>query len=173
MTSPTRGPREEVIRAVARRVRREAAARYRTMGLIALAVIAADQIVKAIIRATIRPGETIEVLPGIDLANTLNRGIAFGLFPGNRGLVAVLTLVAIAVIATLLVGFAGRHGLVPIGGGLLVGGSLGNLIDRIAQGGVTDYIAIGAWPPFNVADIGVVTGAALLVLAIALSGSDE
>lgn len=172
MTSPTRGPREAVVQAVARRVRREAAARYRTMGLIALAVIAADQMLKAIVRVTITPGEPVDLLPGVDLVNTLNTGIAFGLFPGNRGLVAALTLVAIAVIATLLVGFSGRHRLVPIGGGLLVGGSLGNLIDRVAQGGVTDYLAIGTWPPFNIADMGVVTGAALLVLAIVLSGSD-
>jgi signal peptidase II len=63
--------------------------------------------------------------------------------------------------------------LVPIGGGLLLGGSIGNLIDRVWRDGVTDFIAIGPWPPFNVADIGVTVGAILLVLALILSGGDD
>jgi signal peptidase II len=87
--------------------------------------------------------------------------------------VAAVTLVAIAVIAVLLVGFAGRHALVPIGGGLLLGGSVGNLIDRVWRDGVTDFIAIGSWPPFNVADIGVTAGAILLVVALVFSGGDD
>mgnify|MGYP003344435905 CR=1 FL=1 len=59
-----------------------------------------------------------------------------------------------------------------IGGGLLLGGSIGNLIDRIGRDGVTDFIAIGPWPPFNVADMAVTIGALLLVLAILFSAGD-
>jgi signal peptidase II len=81
--------------------------------------------------------------------------------------------VAIAVIAIVLVAYAGQHKLVPIGGGLLLGGSIGNLIDRASRGGVTDFIAIGPWPPFNVADIAITSGAALLVLALILSSGDD
>jgi signal peptidase II len=142
------------------------------MGLIAASVLALDQLTKVIVRATIPVGDTIDVLPGIQLVDTVNTGIAFGLFPGRQAMVSVVTLVAIGAIAVLLVGFAGRHALVPIGGGLLLGGSVGNLIDRAFRDGVTDFIAIGPWPPFNVADIGVTAGAILLVTALVLSGGD-
>jgi signal peptidase II len=87
--------------------------------------------------------------------------------------IAVLTLVAIALIAIVLVAYAGEHPLVPVGGGLLLGGAIGNLIDRISREGVTDFMAIGPWPPFNVADIGVTTGAVLLVVALFLSAGDD
>lgn len=173
MTRHGRTPHEALPDVVARRLRREAGQRYLLMALIALGVIALDQLVKVIVRATITPGEVIDVLPGIDFVHTINTGIAFSLFSGSTGVIAVLTLVAIAVIAIVLVAYAGQHRLVPIGGGLLLGGSIGNLIDRISRDGVTDFIAIGPWPPFNIADIGVTLGAILLVLALIFSGGDD
>ncbi len=168
-----RSPHEALPDVIARRKRREAAARFRLMGLIALAVIVADQIVKLIVRQAIEPGSVVHVLPGIDLVHTVNTGIAFSLFAGSTGLIAVLTLVAIGGIGIALVAYVGQHRLVPIGGGLLLGGSIGNLIDRMSREGVTDFIAIGPWPPFNVADMAVTCGAVLLVLAIALSARDD
>lgn len=171
--SAGRSPREALPDVIARRMRREAGLRYRLMALIALGVVALDQIVKVIVRANIAPGEVIDVVPGADLVHTTNTGIAFSLFSGSTGVIAVLTLVAIAVIALVLVAYAGEHPLVPIGGGLLLGGAIGNLIDRASRGGVTDYIAIGGWPPFNVADIGVTVGAILLVVALVLSAGDD
>lgn len=173
MSRHGRTPHEALPDVVARRLRREAGQRYLLMVLIALGVIVLDQVVKVIVRATITPGEVIDVLPGIDFVHTINTGIAFSLFSGSTGVIAVLTLVAIAVIAIVLVAYAGQHRLVPIGGGLLLGGSIGNLIDRISRDGVTDFIAIGAWPPFNVADIAVTWGAILLVLALLLSSGDD
>ncbi len=172
MNGPDHARRTAISQAIERRVRREAGYRYILMALIAASVIALDQLTKVIVRATIPVGDTVDVLPGVHLVDTVNTGIAFSLFPGNQAVVSVLTLVAIGVIAVLLVGFAGRHALVPIGGGLLLGGSIGNLIDRVFRDGVTDFIAIGPWPPFNVADIGVVAGAILLVTALVLSGGD-
>ncbi|MBM3698204.1 MAG: signal peptidase II, partial [Actinobacteria bacterium] len=145
----------------------------RLMALIALAVVVLDQLVKVIVRATIAQSEVVDVLPGIDFVHTVNTGIAFSLFSGSTGLIAILTLVAIGVIAIVLVAYAGQHRLVPIGGGLLLGGSIGNLIDRAGRDGVTDFIAIGPWPPFNVADIAITCGAILLVLAIVLSAGDD
>lgn len=143
------------------------------MAIIALAVVVLDQTVKAIVRATITPGEVIDVVPGIDLVHTTNTGIAFSLFSGSTGVIAILTLVAVAGIAVVLVTYAGHHRLVPIGGGLLLGGSIGNLIDRISRDGVTDFVAVGPWPPFNVADMAITSGAVLLVLAIVFSGGDD
>ena len=168
-----RSPREALPEVIARRLRREAGRRYRLMAIIALAVVVLDQLVKVIVRANITPGEVIEVAPGVDLVHTTNTGIAFSLFSGSTGVIAVLTLVAIAVIALVLVAYAGEHPLVPVGGGLLLGGAIGNLIDRVSRGGATDYIAIGGWPPFNVADIGVTTGAILLVVALFLAAGDD
>ena len=173
MSGPDQGRRQAISAAIERRLRREAGYRFRLMLLIAVGVVALDQLTKAIVRATIPVGDVVDVIPGVHLVDTVNTGIAFSLFPGNQGIVAGLTLIAIAGIAVLLVGFAGRHALVPIGGGLLLGGSIGNLIDRVWRDGVTDFIAIGPWPPFNVADIGVTVGAILLVLALILSGGDD
>lgn len=173
MSAPDHGRRAAISDAIERRLRREAGYRFRLMVLIAVGVVVLDQATKAIIRATIPVGDTVDVLPGVHLVDTVNTGIAFSLFPGNQGVVAAVTLVAIGVIAVLLVGFAGRHTLVPIGGGLLLGGSVGNLIDRVWRDGVTDFIAIGSWPPFNVADIGVTIGAILLVIALVFSGGDD
>ena len=173
MSQGDRSHHQAISDAIERRLKREAGYRYRLMLLIAVGVVVLDQLTKAIVRATIPPGDVVDVLPGVHLVDTLNTGIAFSFFQGNQGVVAVVTLVAIALIAILLVGFAGRHALVPIGGGLLLGGSIGNLIDRTWRDGVTDFIAIGPWPPFNVADIGVTVGAILLVLALILSGGDD
>jgi signal peptidase II len=171
--STGRSPREALPDVIARRLRREAGRRYRLMCLIALGVVLLDQVVKVVVRATIDRGDVVEVLPGIDLVHTINTGIAFSLFSGSTGVIAVLTLVAIAIIALVLVAYAGEHPLVPIGGGLLLGGAIGNLIDRVTRDGVTDFIAIGPWPPFNVADIGVTLGAILLVLALFLTAGDD
>ncbi len=173
MSGAGRSLREALPDAIARRMRREAGRRYRLMFLIALGVVLLDQLVKVIVRSSITRGEVIEVVPGVDLVHTINTGIAFGLFQGSTGVIAVLTLVAIALIAIVLVAYAGEHPLVPVGGGLLLGGAIGNLIDRISREGVTDFIAIGPWPPFNVADIGVTTGAVLLVIALFLSAGDD
>ncbi|MBM3633933.1 MAG: signal peptidase II [Actinobacteria bacterium] len=173
MTGSGRTPREALPDVISRRLKREAGQRYRLMALIALAVVVLDQLVKVIVRATIAQSEVVDVLPGIDFVHTVNTGIAFSLFSGSTGLIAILTLVAIGVIAIVLVAYAGQHRLVPIGGGLLLGGSIGNLIDRAGRDGVTDFIAIGPWPPFNVADIAITCGAILLVLAIVLSAGDD
>lgn len=173
MSGQGRSPREALPDAISRRMKREAGQRYRLMALIALAVVALDQLVKVIVRATITQGEIVDVLPGIDFVHTINTGIAFSLFSGSTGVIAILTLIAIGVIAIVLVAYAGQHKLVPIGGGLLLGGSIGNLIDRISREGVTDFIAIGPWPPFNIADIAVTMGAILLVLAIIFSAGDD
>ena len=89
-----------------------------------------------------------------------NSGIAFGILPGRIGVVSILTVIAVA---WMLVHFArsgSRHVLFPVALGLLVGGSLSNLIDRVAHGHVTDFIDISHWPTFNLADTFIVIGVA-------------
>lgn len=137
-----------------------------TAGMIVFIV---DRITKGIVRDHIAPGDSIDLAPGLDLVHTTNRGIAFGLFPGHQGLVATFTALALCVIAVVLVRAGGRALPVMIGGGMLVGGALGNLVDRLTNDGVTDFIAVTShWPPFNVADMGIVCGG--IIAAATISG---
>lgn len=162
-TIPRPDPREAVARATARRERREALGRWRRFTILAVGVLVVDQVAKAIVRARLDPGEHVHVFPGFSISRVSNEGIAFGLFPGRQEVVAILTVVALCGIALALAGLFKRHPAVAAGGGLLMGGSISNLIDRLAHGGVTDYLDPAHWWAFNVADAGIVIGAALIV----------
>jgi len=142
-------------------------------GVAAIVILVADQIVKRLVREHIAFGETIHVVPGLDFVHTTNHGIAFSQFPGHQRIVASLTAVALCVIAVALVRFGRRSTAVLVGGGMLVGGAIGNLIDRLRHEGVTDFIAVTShWPPFNVADIGIVCGAILAGIGLMRERSD-
>jgi signal peptidase II len=135
-------------------------------GLVAGAVLAADQLTKHLVRDAIERGEERRFLPGVDLVNTRNQGVAFGFTPGSE--VAVTILIGLALAALLL--YFARHAdrpLVWLPTGLLVGGALGNIVDRIRQGSVTDFIKLPlGWPPFNLADAAITVGIVLLFLII-------
>lgn len=165
--------REAVDQATSRRMRKQLRTRWASFLVGASVTLGLDQLTKVIVRATIEPGETIGVFPGFQLVRARNEGIAFGFFPGNRGVIAVLTVVAMVVIAWALLRFARSSLLVAVGGGLLIGGSVGNLIDRLAHGGVTDFFDPVSWPAFNVADIGIVVGAGLAALGLLRAGGTE
>jgi signal peptidase II len=130
-------------------------------------VIALDQIVKAIVRSSIDLGASDELLPFLKLVNVRNTGVAFSMFEGGGAL-----LVVFAVIATVaLLAFFYAHAERPLAWlptGLLLGGALGNLIDRVRDGAVTDFIKFTAWPAFNVADIAITLG--VLALLYVLEG---
>lgn len=145
--------------------RRSRVVRRRLIGFAVAAVLvfAVDQLLKAWVRAGLDRGEQIDVIPGFQISRVLNDGIAFGLFPGRPGVVALLTVAALTAITVGLVTVIDRHPVIALGGGMLVGGSASNLLDRIVLDGVTDYLDPLAWPAFNVADIGIVCGAALVV----------
>lgn len=130
---------------------------------LAAAVVALDQATKAIVSGALDPGQRIEIALGFELVDVRNRGIAFGLFADGQGLVLVVTVVALTLILGYFALNAGRPGL-WVGVGLLVGGALGNLIDRVRVDEVTDFIDPPLWPAFNVADIAIVIGIAAIVL---------
>jgi signal peptidase II len=135
--------------------------------LVAAAVVAADQAVKALVRTTIDPGDEVHLFLGIQFVNVRNDGIAFGIFSGGG---AVLVIFAVVALAALLTFFA-RHRdrpLVWLPTGLLIGGAAGNLLDRVREGAVTDFIDFPAWPAFNVADIAITFG--VLTLLYVLEG---
>lgn len=158
--------RQAIARAAARRARRTLAERWKALVVIAVCVFAVDQVSKAIVRSSMQPGETRELFAGLSITRARNEGIAFGLFPGRQGVVAVLTVLALCGIALAIVGLMRRHRVVATGGGLLLGGSIGNLVDRLAHGGVTDFIDPARWPAFNLADVAIVTGAALIAYGL-------
>ncbi len=165
--------RDAVDAAEIRRLRRQVRRRWVWFAVAATVTFATDQLTKLAVRAGIEPGERIDVIAGVGLVRARNEGIAFGLFPGNRAVVATLTVVALAVIAGALVRFARQSLAVAFGGGLLVGGSVGNLVDRLIHGGVTDFVDFPAWPAFNVADVGIVLGAAIIALGLLRDGAHE
>jgi signal peptidase II len=135
--------------------------------LVAAATVAADQAAKALVRTSIDRGDAVELFLGIKLVNVRNRGIAFGMFSGGG---ALLVIFAVAALVALLVFFA-RHSdrpLVWLPTGLLIGGAAGNLIDRVRDHGVTDFIDFPAWPAFNVADMAITFG--VLTLLYVLEG---
>jgi signal peptidase II len=132
--------------------------------LVCAAVVAVDQLSKGLVREQIARGDSIEVLPFLDFENTRNRGIAFGLAGDVSS-----ALIGAAIAALLgLLGFLSLRSeadpLIWLPAGLLVGGALGNLADRVRDGAVTDFIDFPAWPTFNLADVSIVVGVMLLVL---------
>lgn len=134
---------------------------------IALAAAALDQASKAAIRGEVDPGERIDLLGGIEIVRVANRGIAFGLLNDfGAGVLVIATLAFAALLALFLVS-AERPGLwLPIG--LLAGGASGNLIDRIREGAVTDFIDPPRWPAFNLADVEITVGVVILVATYVL-----
>lgn len=139
---------------------------YARAALVLVAVLALDQLAKRLVSHSIAPGERIAVVPGLHLVHTRNHGVAFGLEAGHGTLVAIL--VGLALLG-LLVYFATHSSrpLIWLATGLLLGGALGNLVDRIRMGSVVDFIQLPlGWPPFNLADASIVLGVVLLLFAI-------
>lgn len=129
----------------------------------ALVAVVADQISKAIVRSELGPGESVELFAGIDIVRVSNEGIAFGLLDEAGSAVLIIAAVAFAILLGLFLASAERPGLwLPIG--LLAGGAVGNLIDRVREGAVTDFIDPPGWPAFNFADIEITTGVVLLLV---------
>jgi signal peptidase II len=148
-----------------RRISPQAGAWIRA-GLVVLVVIGLDQLSKHAVEHSIAPGEERKLLPGVQLVNTRNHGVAFGLLPGNH--LGVTLLIALALIALLL--YFARHAAEPLlwlPTGMLIGGALGNIVDRVRDGAVTDFIKLPlGWPPFNLADTSITLGIVILFLLV-------
>lgn len=134
----------------------------RMVGLAAV-VIALDQATKAIVRGAVERGEQVEVVLGLRIVNVRNSGIAFGLLDDGGTLLLVITAVTLAVLVGWFASGPSRPGL-WIAIGLLVGGALGNLIDRVDAQEVTDFVDLPAWPAFNLADVAITAGVLALIL---------
>ena len=134
-------------------------------------VVLADQAAKALVLARFAPGERLELAPFFNLVLVYNKGAAFSFLSQASGwqkpLLVAFALAAAAVVSVLIVRRPGER-LLCSGLALILGGALGNVVDRLRFGQVVDFLDFHAagwhWPAFNVADSAITIGAALLVL---------
>ena len=134
-------------------------------GLVLGAVVAADQLTKALVTSALDRGEEDPFFIGVKLVNVRNTGVAFGVLEDGGTIVAIVIAVAIAA----LLAYFARHARRPwmwLPTGLLLGGALGNAIDRIREGAVIDFLKIPLWPAFNLADVAITVGVLALLLVI-------
>jgi signal peptidase II len=134
---------------------------WRLAGALCGVVVLADQASKAAIEANLVPGQDVDLIGPLQLTSAHNTGIAFGLAAGSGAGVIVLTLAALALLVALFARHPDRPGM-WVATGLMVGGALGNLADRVRTDAVTDFIDFSAWPPFNLADAAITIGVATL-----------
>ena len=145
-------------------------ARWSLLAGVGAAVLAVDQLTKWWAVESLTDGRAIDLVGSLRLKLAINHGSAFSLAQG-RG--ALISLLALAIVAVLL--RSGRYATRPVSAvaiGLVVGGALGNLVDRAFRagdgflgGGVVDFIDLQWWPVFNVADSAIVIGVLLIALA--------
>ena len=144
-------------------------------------MVVLDQIVKAIVRREIALNESITVIPGFfDLTRVHNTGTAFGFmnstdFPFKTVILACVAIGALAALAVYAATLPANQWLARIGLALILGGAAGNLIDRITEGYVVDFVDLywSGWHfwAFNVADASITVGVALMILDLLGAGS--
>ena len=138
--------------------------RWEVVAGLAAAVLVLDLGTKRAIRGTLALGESRDLLPFLELRHHANDGAAFGLLSGRQSF--ILVAVGLAMAAVVAYVFLDRRLVAAVAGGLLVGGSLGNLVERVAYGRVTDFLQLPHYPTFNVADIFIVAGVGLMAITL-------
>jgi len=139
--------------------------------LTALLVVAADQLSKIWIRSNLATGESLPETGFFRLTHVQNAGAAFGLFQGQSFPLTIIALIGIVAILLVVFLFSRRFpflgtGLSKPALALVLGGTVGNLVDRLNLGYVTDFIDIGIWPAFNIADSAITVGIILFAYSL-------
>lgn len=133
-------------------------------GATTLGVLGVDQATKALVRASMDIGDSRPLIDGIlRLTHVHNKGAAFGMFQGQQWLLIAIAVLVIAAIAYVALHLRIESPVARAALSLVAAGAIGNLIDRAVLGGVTDFFDLGWWPVFNVADMSLDIGVALLV----------
>jgi signal peptidase II len=133
---------------------------------IALAAVAADQLTKHIVAGQLQLDDGVHVVGPLWIRHVQNSGIAFGLFSQATAAVIVVTGIAVAWMLVFFARSGARHPVLPVALGLVIGGSVSNLVDRVRLGHVTDFIDLRWWPAFNLADSFIVIGVLVLLGAL-------
>lgn len=137
-------------------------AQWTALLVVAGTAIVADQLTKAIVSARLPIGRSVASIGPFSIHHLQNSGIAFGLFADSTAAVILLTVTALLAMLAFFGRTARRHPLLPVSLGLVIGGSVANLIDRVRLGHVTDFLDFAYWPAFNLADTFIVVGVGLL-----------
>jgi signal peptidase II len=132
------------------------------LAIVAGTAIAADQLTKWIVSGRLGLGEAVATIGPFSIHHVQNTGIAFGLFPNSTTAVIGLTGAAVAAMVVFFAHSAQRHPVLSVSLGLVIGGSVSNLVDRVRLGHVTDFLDFDYWPAFNLADSFIVVGVGLL-----------
>jgi signal peptidase II len=146
--------------------------------LTALAILIADQLTKALVAANLELGQRVRVLGDlVQVWHAQNSGAAFSLFQGGSLVFLVVSVLSIGMVAYFHRSLRTQGLWLHLVLGVILGGTLGNFIDRLRQGYVTDWLSVGIgdarWPTFNVADSSIVVGIGILVLYLFLAHPDR
>ena len=142
------------------------------LGAIAVAALLADQVTKQLVASTLGLDEEVHLIGPFSIHHVQNSGIAFGLFASATAAVIALTTVAVAWMLIFFARSGARHPVLPAALGLLIGGSVSNLVDRVRLGHVTDFLDLRFWPAFNLADSFIVVGVGILLAALVAADRD-
>jgi signal peptidase II len=137
--------------------------------IVATAAVAADQLTKQVVGRTLGLGESVDIVGPFTIHHVQNSGIAFGLFGSRTEIVIAVTAIAVCAMLVFFARSGRRHPVLPVALGLVLGGSIANLLDRVRLGHVTDFLDLDAWPAFNLADTFIVVGVAILFGALVLA----
>ena len=140
-----------------------------SLGAIVLSAFVADQVTKHVVASNLSLGEAVHVVGPFSIRHVQNSGIAFGLFSNATAAVIVVTALAVAWMLVYFARSGARHPVLPIALGLVIGGSVSNLADRVRLGFVTDFLDFRYWPAFNLADSFIVIGVVILLAALLLA----
>jgi signal peptidase II len=141
------------------------------LALVAGTATVADQVTKYVVTSSVALDDSVHVLGPLSIHHVQNTGIAFGLFSGATSIVVVVTAAAILWMLVFFARSAARHPVLPAAFGLVIGGSLSNLFDRLRVGHVTDFIDVNWWTfrIFNLADSFIVVGVLILLVALVVT----
>jgi len=139
---------------------------WTALGLVVFASALADQLTKELVSRRLALGDEVSVVGSFSIHHVHNSGIAFGLFSSATAVVIALTGIAIAWMFLFFARSGARHPVLPVGLGLVLGGSVSNLVDRVRLGYVTDFLDLRFWPAFNLADTFIVVGVVVLLGAL-------
>jgi lipoprotein signal peptidase len=134
-----------------------------SFALVVVCAVGADQLTKWLVTSRLALGSSEQIVGSLKISHVQNSGIAFGLFSQSTSLVIVLTSAVVLWMVFFFAHSGARHPLLPAALGLVVGGSISNLFDRVVHGYVTDFVDFGFWPSFNLADSFIVLGVAVLI----------
>jgi signal peptidase II len=144
-------------------------AQWLALLVVAGAAVVADQVTKQVVGRTLPLGNSVDIIGPFSIRHVQNSGIAFGLFASRTAPVIGVTAVTVGLMLWFFARSGRRHPALPVALGLVVGGSIANLIDRVRLGHVTDFLDLVAWPAFNLADTFIVVGVTILFGTLVLA----